>query len=183
MLTIENGNIIKSGVYIDNKNILKHIDESVFVKKDNVLKKEISLEELRNVLINYPLLVEEFKYLDELIIRGSVLKEDDVKDVIVESMFRCVEHIPNGKKIDNLYMRVNGEEYSSTTFMKLKDIYRVPIVFGLNREYGFDFVNDIEVILKEYDDDVSLNDLLSTINIEIDFMDDDEIDFYKNKVN
>ena len=94
-------------------------------------------------------------------------------------MMRVVEHIEGNKKIDNLYVVNNGVEYA-TTFVKLNDLYRVSIRYGINRV--FDILNDVEVLIKEYDDDVSLNDFMTTLNMELDFLTDKEIDdFFKMK--
>lgn len=177
MLEIIEDRITKSGVILKNKEILKYIDEPFFVNKDGLLKKEITLENVRGILLSYPSLLEEYKYLKELVVRGENLINEKYNHV--DYMMRVVEHIEGDKKIDNLYVVNNGVEYA-TTFVKLNDLYRVSIRYGINRV--FDILNDVEVLIKEYDDDVSLNDFMTTLNMELDFLTDKEIDdFFKMK--
>ena len=177
MLEIIEDRITKSGVILNDKEILKYIDEPFFVNKDGLLKKEITLEDVRGILLSYPSLLEEYKYLKELVVRGENLINEKYNHI--DYMMRVVEHIEGNKKIDNLYVVNNGVE-SATTFVKLNDLYRVSIRYGINRV--FDILNDIEVLIKEYDDDVSLNDFMTTLNMELDFLTDKEIDdFFKMK--
>lgn len=177
MLEIIEDRITKSGVILKNKEILKYIDEPFFVNKDGLLKKEITLENVRGILLSYPSLLEEYKYLKELVVRGENLINEKYNHI--DYMMRVVEHIEGNKKIDNLYVVNNGVEYA-TTFVKLNDLYRVSIRYGINRV--FDILNDVEVLIKEYDDDVSLNDFMTTLNMELDFLTDKEIDdFFKMK--
>lgn len=177
MLEIIEDRITKSGVVLKNKEILKYIDEPFFVNKDGLLKKEITLEDVRGILLSYPSLLEEYKYLKELVIRGENLINEKYNHI--DYMMRVVEHIEGNKKIDNLYVVNDGVEYA-TTFVKLNDLYRVSIRYGINRV--FDILNDVEVLIKEYDDDVSLNDFMTTLNMELDFLTDKEIDdFFKMK--
>lgn len=177
MLEIIEDRITKSGVILNDKEILKYIDEPFFVNKDGLLKKEITLEEVRGILLSYPSLLEEYKYLKELVVRGENLINEKYNHI--DYMMRVVEHIEGNKKIDNLYVVNNGVEYA-TTFVKLNDLYRVSIRYGINRV--FDILNDVEVLIKEYDDDVSLNDFMTTLNMELDFLTDKEIDdFFKMK--
>lgn len=177
MLEIIEDRITKSGVILKNKEILKYIDEPFFVNKDGLLKKEITLEDVRGILLSYPSLLEEYKYLKELVVRGENLINEKYNHI--DYMMRVVEHIEGNKKIDNLYVVNDGVEYA-TTFVKLNDLYRVSIRYGINRV--FDILNDVEVLIKEYDDDVSLNDFMTTLNMELDFLTDKEIDdFFKMK--
>lgn len=177
MLEIIEDRITKSGVILNNKEILKYIDEPFFVNKDGLLKKEITLEDVRGILLSYPSLLEEYKYLKELVVRGENLINEKYNHI--DYMMRVVEHIEGNKKIDNLYVVNDGVEYA-TTFVKLNDLYRVSIRYGINRV--FDILNDVEVLIKEYDDDVSLNDFMTTLNMELDFLTDKEIDdFFKMK--
>lgn len=177
MLEIIEDRITKSGVVLKNKEILKYIDEPFFVNKDGLLKKEITLEDVRGILLSYPSLLEEYKYLKELVVRGENLINEKYNHI--DYMMRVVEHIEGNKKIDNLYVVNDGVEYA-TTFVKLNDLYRVSIRYGINRV--FDILNDVEVLIKEYDDDVSLNDFMTTLNMELDFLTDKEIDdFFKMK--
>lgn len=177
MLEIIEDRITKSGVILNDKEILKYIDEPFFVNKDGLLKKEITLEDVRGILLSYPSLLEEYKYLKELVVRGENLINEKYNHI--DYMMRVVEHIEGNKKIDNLYVVNDGVEYA-TTFVKLNDLYRVSIRYGINRV--FDILNDIEVLIKEYDDDVSLNDFMTTLNMELDFLTDKEIDdFFKMK--
>lgn len=177
MLEIIEDRITKSGVVLKNKEILKYIDEPFFVNKDGLLKKEITLEDVRGILLSYPSLLEKYKYLKELVIRGENLINEKYNHI--DYMMRVVEHIEGNKKIDNLYVVNDGVEYA-TTFVKLNDLYRVSIRYGINRV--FDILNDVEVLIKEYDDDVSLNDFMTTLNMELDFLTDKEIDdFFKMK--
>lgn len=171
MLEIIEDRITKSGVILNDKEILKYIDEPFFVNKDGLLKKEITLEDVRGILLSYPSLLEEYKYLKELVVRGENLINEKYNHI--DYMMRVVEHIEGNKKIDNLYVVNNGVEYA-TTFVKLNDLYRVSIRYGINRV--FDILNDVEVLIKEYDDDVSLNDFMTTLNMELDFLTDKEID-------
>lgn len=175
MLEIIKNKITKSGVVLSDKEILKHIDEPFFVNKQGVLKKEITLEEVKNILIAYPSLVAEYRYLKELVIRGDFCNGIEKE---IDYMIRVVDHV-NDKKIDNLYVVDNGKEYS-TTFIKLKDLYRVSIRYGINRVFGV--INDVEVLTKEYDDDVSLNNFLITLNMELDFLTDEEVEKYKKEI-
>lgn len=177
MLEIIEDRITKSGVILNDKEILKYIDEPFFVNKDGLLKKEITLEDVRGILLSYPSLLEEYKYLKELVVRGENLINEKYNHI--DYMMRVVEHIEGNKKIDNLYVVNNGVEYA-TTFVKLNNLYRVSIRYGINRV--FDILNDVEVLIKEYDDDVSLNDFMTTLNMELDFLTDKEIDdFFKMK--
>lgn len=177
MLEIIEDRITKSGVILNDKEILKYIDEPFFVNKDGLLKKEITLEDVRGILLSYPSLLEEYKYLKELVVRGENLINEKYNHI--DYMMRVVEHIEGNKKIDNLYVVNDGVEYA-TTFVKLNDLYRVSIRYGINRV--FDILNDVEVLIKEYDDDVSLNDFMTTLNMELDFLTDKEIDdFFKMK--
>lgn len=177
MLEIIEDRITKSGVILNDKEILKYIDEPFFVNKDGLLKKEITLEDVRGILLSYPSLLEEYKYLKELVVRGENLINEKYNHI--DYMMRVVEHIEGNKKIDNLCVVNNGVEYA-TTFVKLNDLYRVSIRYGINRV--FDILNDVEVLIKEYDDDVSLNDFMTTLNMELDFLTDKEIDdFFKMK--
>lgn len=177
MLEIIEDRITKSGVILNDKEILKYIDEPFFVNKDGLLKKEITLEDVRGILLSYPSLLEEYKYLKELVVRGENLINEKYNHI--DYMMRVVEHIEGNKKIDNLYVVNNGVEYA-TTFVKLNDLYRVSIRYGINRV--FDILNDVEVLIKEYDDDVSLNDFMTTLNMGLDFLTDKEIDdFFKMK--
>lgn len=177
MLEIIEDRITKSGVILNDKEILKYIDEPFFVNKDGLLKKEITLEDVRGILLSYPSLLEEYKYLKELVVRGENLINEKYNHI--DYMMRVVEHIEGNKKIDNLYVVNNGVEYA-TIFVKLNDLYRVSIRYGINRV--FDILNDVEVLIKEYDDDVSLNDFMTTLNMELDFLTDKEIDdFFKMK--
>ena len=177
MLEIIEDRITKSGVILNDKEILKYIDEPFFVYKDGLLTKEITLEDVRGILLSYPSLLEEYKYLKELVVRGENLINEKYNHI--DYMMRVVEHIEGNKKIDNLYVVNNGVEYA-TTFVKLNDLYRVSIRYGINRV--FDILNDVEVLIKEYDDDVSLNDFMTTLNMELDFLTDKEIDdFFKMK--
>lgn len=177
MLEIIEDRITKSGVILNDKEILKYIDEPFFVNKDGLLKKEITLEDVRGILLSYPSLLEEYKYLKELVVRGENLINEKYNHI--DYIMRVVEHIEGNKKIDNLYVVNDGVEYA-TTFVKLNDLYRVSIRYGINRV--FDILNDVEVLIKEYDDDVSLNDFMTTLNMELDFLTDKEIDnFFKNE--
>ncbi|EPP7234494.1 hypothetical protein ACTOJ1_001443 [Shigella flexneri] len=177
MLEIIEDRITKSGVILNDKEILKYIDEPFFVNKDGLLKKEITLEDVRGILLSYPSLLEEYKYLKELVVRGENLINEKYNHI--DYIMRVVEHIEGNKKIDNLYVVNDGVEYA-TTFVKLNDLYRVSIRYGINRV--FDILNDVEVLIKEYDDDVSLNDFMTTLNMELDFLTDKEIDdFFKMK--
>ena len=177
MLEIIEDRITKSGVILNDKEILKYIDEPFFFIYDGLLKKEITLEDVRGILLSYPSLLEEYKYLKELVVRGENLINEKYNHI--DYMMRVVEHIEGNKKIDNLYVVNNGVEYA-TTFVKLNDLYRVSIRYGINRV--FDILNDVEVLIKEYDDDVSLNDFMTTLNMELDFLTDKEIDdFFKMK--
>lgn len=177
MLEIIEDRITKSGVILNDKEILKYIDEPFFVNKDGLLKKEITLEDVRGILLSYPSLLEEYKYLKELVVRGENLINEKYNHI--DYIMRVVEHIEGNKKIDNLYVVNNGVEYA-TTFVKLNNLYRVSIRYGINRV--FDILNDVEVLIKEYDDDVSLNDFMTTLNMELDFLTDKEIDdFFKMK--
>lgn len=177
MLEIIEDRITKSGVILNDKEILKYIDEPFFVNKDGLLKKEMTLEDVRGILLSYPSLLEEYKYLKELVVRGENLINEKYNHI--DYMMRVVEHIEGNKKIDNLYVVNNGVEYA-TTFVKLNNLYRVSIRYGINRV--FDILNDVEVLIKEYDDDVSLNDFMTTLNMELDFLTDKEIDdFFKMK--
>lgn len=177
MLEIIEDRITKSGVILNDKEILKYIDEPFFVNKDGLLKKEITLEDVRSILLSYPSLLEEYKYLKELVVRGENLINEKYNHI--DYIMRVVEHIEGSKKIDNLYVVNDGVEYA-TTFVKLNDLYRVSIRYGINRV--FDILNDVEVLIKEYDDDVSLNDFMTTLNMELDFLTDKEIDdFFKMK--
>lgn len=171
MLEIIEDRITKSGVILNDKEILKYIDEPFFVNKDGLLKKEITLEDVRGILLSYPSLLEEYKYLKELVVRGENLINEKYNHI--DYIMRVVEHIEGNKKIDNLYVVNNGVEYA-TTFVKLNNLYRVSIRYGINRV--FDILNDVEVLIKEYDDDVSLNDFMTTLNMELDFLTDKEID-------
>lgn len=171
MLEIIEDRITKSGVILNDKEILKYIDEPFFVNKDGLLKKEITLEDVRGILLSYPSLLEEYKYLKELVVRGENLINEKYNHI--DYIMRVVEHIEGNKKIDNLYVVNDGVEYA-TTFVKLNDLYRVSIRYGINRV--FDILNDVEVLIKEYDDDVSLNDFMTTLNMELDFLTDKEID-------
>lgn len=171
MLKINGDKITKSGVILNDRDILKYIDEPFLVEKDGVLKKEITLEGVKNILCSYPSLLNEYKYLEELIIRSEALSED--KETKVDYMMMIIEHIEGNKKIESLYAVERVVEYA-TTFIKLKDLYKVDIRYGINRV--FDIVNEVEVLIKEYDDDVSLNSFLNTLNVELDFLTDEEID-------
>lgn len=173
MLEIIEDRITKSGVILNDKEILKYIDEPFFVNKDGLLKKEITLEDVRGILLSYPSLLEEYKYLKELVVRGENLINEKYNHI--DYIMRVVEHIEGNKKIDNLYVVNDGVEYA-TTFVKLNDLYRVSIRYGINRV--FDILNDVEVLIKEYDDDVSLNDFMTTLNMELDFLTDKEIDIF-----
>lgn len=175
MLEIVKNKIIKSGVILNDKEILKHIDEPFFVMKEDTLKKEITLEDVRNILIAYPSLLTEYRYLKELVIRSDSCNEAEKE---IDYMIRVVDHV-NNKKIDNLYVVNDGKEYS-TTFIKLKDLYRLNIRYGINRVFGV--INDIEVLTKEYDDDVSLNDFFTTLNMELDFLTDEEVEQYRKEI-
>ena len=142
MLEIIEDRITKSGVILNDKEILKYIDEPFFVNKDGLLKKEITLEDVRGILLSYPSLLEEYKYLKELVVRGENLINEKYNHI--DYMMRVVEHIEGNKKIDNLYVVNNGVEYA-TTFVKL-------------------------------------NDFMTTLNMELDFLTDKEIDdFFKMK--
>lgn len=175
MLEIVKNKIIKSGVILNDKEILKHIDEPFFVMKEDTLKKEITLEDVRNILIAYPSLLTEYRYLKELVVRSDSCNEAEKE---IDYMIRVVDHV-NNKKIDNLYVVNDGKEYS-TTFIKLKDLYRLNIRYGINRVFGV--INDIEVLTKEYDDDVSLNDFFTTLNMELDFLTDEEVEQYRKEI-
>lgn len=177
MLEIIKDKITKSGVVLSDKEILKHIDEPFFVERQGVLKKEITLEEVKNVLIAYPSLLTEYKYLKELVIRGDFCNDIEIEKEI-DYMIRVIDHV-NNKKIDNLYVVDDGKEYS-TTFIKLKDLYRLKIRYGINRVFGV--INDLEVLTKEYDDDVSLNSFFTTLNMELDFLTDEEVVQYRKEI-
>ena len=174
MLKISDGKISKSDVVLNDRDILKYIDEPFLVEKEGVLKKEITLEDVKNILCAYPSLLDEYKYLKELVYREDNLsgnKEDNI-----DYMIMVIEHIENDKKIESLYS-VKGNIECSTTFIKLKDLYKVNIRYGINRV--FDVMNNVEVLIKEYDDDLSLNTFLNTLNLELDFLTDEEIEDYK----
>lgn len=175
MLEIIKNKIMKSGVILNDKEILKHIDEPFFVMKEDTLKKEITLEDVKNILIAYPSLLTEYRYLKELVIRSDSCNEVEKE---INYMIRVVDHV-NNKKIDNLYVVNDGKEYS-TTFIKLKDLYRLNIRYGINRVFGV--IKDVEVLTKEYDDDVSLNDFFSTLNMELDFLTDEEVEQYRKEI-
>lgn len=179
MLEIIKNKIMKSGVILNDKEILKHIDEPFFVMKEDTLKKEITLEDVKNILIAYPSLLTEYRYLKELVIRSDSCNEvEKEKEKEIDYMIRVVDHV-NNKKIDNLYVVNDGKEYS-TTFIKLKDLYRLNIRYGINRVFGV--IKDVEVLTKEYDDDVSLNDFFSTLNMELDFLTDEEVEQYRKEI-
>lgn len=176
MLIIErNGSINKSGVFLKDNEILKYIDESFYVNYDGKLKKEITLKHLREVLKAYPSLLTEFKYLNDLIVLGSHVDEDTINKNPENHMVCYTEEIEN-KKIDNLNIVVDGEEYS-TVFMKMKELYYIPIRFGLIKKP--ENVNDIEV-MNEESVEIAFSNFLNIVNIEMDFMSDEEIDYYKN---
>jgi len=179
MLIIKDNKITKSGVELSDSDVLKYIDESFIVDKNGKLVKEISLLQMRNVLLAYPSLIREYHYLEDLVLSVNKLGDDGATH---EKEISGLGYVVNIYTKDGVNTRIpflgvlREGDLSSTVFMKMSEMYLLPIRFGLYKKIKV--VDGVEEVEEEFEDDVMFSEFLETLSLDLDVMDDDEIDYY-----
>lgn len=179
MLIIEDSKITKSGVELSDGDVLKYIDESFLVNKNGELVKEITLLQVRDILLSYPSLVKEYRYLEDLMLSINKLGDDGATHEQEISELGYVVNIYTKEGINTRipFLGVLREgDLSSTAFVKMSEMYRLPIRFGVYKKIKV--VEGVEEIEEVFEDDVMFSEFLETLSLDLDVMDDDEIDHY-----
>lgn len=179
MLIIEDSKITKSGVELSDGDVLKYIDESFLVNKNGELVKEITLLQVRDILLSYPSLVKEYRYLEDLMLSINKLGDDSATHEQEISELGYVVNIYTKEDVNTRihFLGVLREgDLSSTAFIKMSEMYRLPIRFGIYKKIKV--VEGIEEIEEVFEDDVMFSEFLETLSLDLDVMDDDEIDHY-----
>jgi len=179
MLIIEDSKITKSGVELSDGDVLKYIDESFLVNKNGELVKEITLLQVRDILLSYPSLVKEYRYLEDLMLSINKLGDDSATHEQEISELGYVVNIYTKEGVNTRipFLGVLREDdLSSTAFIKMSEMYRLPIRFGIYKKIKV--VEGVEEIEEVFEDDVMFSEFLETLSLDLDVMDDDEIDHY-----
>lgn len=179
MLIIEDSKITKSGVELSDGDVLKYIDESFLVNKNGELVKEIALLQVRDILLSYPSLIKEYRYLEDLMLSINKLGDDGATHEQEISELGYVVNIYTKEGINTRipFLGVLREgDLSSTAFVKMSEMYRLPIRFGVYKKIKV--VEGVEEIEEVFEDDVMFSEFLETLSLDLDVMDDDEIDHY-----
>ncbi|MDI6976558.1 hypothetical protein [Serratia sp. Se-RSBMAAmG] len=179
MLIIEDSKITKSGVELSDGDVLKYIDESFLVNKNGELVKEITLLQVRDILLSYPSLVKEYRYLEDLMLSINKLGDDSATHEQKISELGYVVNIYTKEGVNTRipFLGVLREgDLSSTAFIKMSEMYRLPIRFGIYKKIKV--VEGVEEIEEVFEDDVMFSEFLETLSLDLDVMDDDEIDHY-----
>lgn len=179
MLIIEDSKITKSGVELSDEDVLKYIDESFLVNKNGELVKEIALLQVRDILLSYPSLIKEYRYLEDLMLSINKLGDDGATHEQEISELGYIVNIYTKEGINTRipFLGVLREgDLSSTAFIKMSEMYRLPIRFGVYKKIKV--VDGVEEIEEVFEDDVMFSEFLETLSLDLDVMDDDEIDHY-----
>lgn len=179
MLIVEDSKITKSGVELSDGDILKYIDESFLVNKNGKLVKEITLLQIRDILLSYPSLIKEYRYLDDLMLSINKLGDDSATH---EKEISELGYVINLYQKDGVNTRIpflgvlREGDLSSTAFIKMSEMYCLPIRFGVYKKIRV--VDGIEEVEEAFEDEVMFSEFLETLSLDLDVMDDDEIDHY-----
>lgn len=179
MLIIKDNKITKSGVELSDSDVLKYIDESFIVDKSGELVKEITLLHMRDILLAYPSLIREYRYLEDLVLSINRLGNDSATDEQEISELGYIVNIYTREGVNTCipFLGVLREgDLSSTAFIKMSEMYHLPIRFGIYKKIRV--VNGIEEVEEVFEDDVMFSEFLETLSLDLDVMDDDEIDYY-----
>jgi hypothetical protein len=179
MLIIKDNKITKSGVELSDSDVLKYIDESFIVDKSGELVKEITLLHMRDILLAYPSLIREYRYLEDLVLSINRLGNDSATDEQEISELGYIVNIYTKEGVNTCipFLGVLREgDLSSTAFIKMSEMYHLPIRFGIYKKIRV--VDGIEEVEEVFEDDVMFSEFLETLSLDLDVMDDDEIDYY-----
>lgn len=179
MLIIKDNKITKSGVELSDSDVLKYIDESFIVDKSGELVKEITLLHMRDILLAYPSLIREYRYLEDLVLSINRLGNDSATDEQEISELGYIVNIYTKEGVNTCipFLGVLREgDLSSTAFIKMSEMYHLPIRFGIYKKIRV--VDGVEEVEEVFEDDVMFSEFLETLSLDLDVMDDDEIDYY-----
>lgn len=179
MLIIKDNKITKSGVELSDSDVLKYIDESFIVDKSGELVKEITLLHMRDILLAYPSLIREYRYLEDLVLSINRLGNDSATDEQEISELGYIVNIYTKEGVNTCipFLGVLREgDLSSTAFIKMSEMYHLPIRFGIYKKIRV--VDGAEEVEEVFEDDVMFSEFLETLSLDLDVMDDDEIDYY-----
>lgn len=180
MLIIKDNKITKSGVELSDSDVLKYIDESFIVDRNGEMLKEISLLEIKNILLAYPSLIREYRYLEDLVSSINRLGDNGATNEQEISELGYIVNIYTKEGINTRIpflgiLRDEGD-LCSTAFVKMSEMYHLPIRFGIYKKIRV--VDGVEEIEEVFEDDVMFSEFLETLSLDLDVMDDDEIDYY-----